>query len=114
MKSTKMAPSTRSIRREAQNLEVRYGKIGISAVAAAMRYQGDAAIPEHASTARASRIVGSTTWSRKSRPELRATGGLVPASTMLRQVAVRTHTCWPPLMWISAPFTYDDVSVHST
>src|SRR5450631_2051561 len=32
MKSTKMAPSTPSIRREAQNLEVRYGKIGISAV----------------------------------------------------------------------------------
>ena len=42
MKSTKMALSTRSTRREAQNLEVRYGKIGISAVAAAMRYQGDA------------------------------------------------------------------------
>jgi hypothetical protein len=39
MKSTKMAQSTRQ---EAQNLEVRYGKIGISAVAAAMRYQGDA------------------------------------------------------------------------
>ncbi len=52
MKSTNMAPSTRSIRRETQNLEVRYGKIGISAVAAAMRYQGDAAIPEHAATAR--------------------------------------------------------------
>jgi hypothetical protein len=39
MKSTKMAQSTRQ---EAQNLEVRYGKIGISAVEAAMRYQGDA------------------------------------------------------------------------
>jgi hypothetical protein len=24
------------------------------------------------------------------------------------------HTCWPPLMWISAPFTYELVSVHST
>ena len=25
------------------------------------------------------------------------------------------HTCCPPLMWISAPFTYElDVSVHST
>ena len=24
------------------------------------------------------------------------------------------HTCWPPLIWISAPFTYDAVSVHST
>ncbi len=34
--------STQSVRREAQNLEVRYGEIGISAVAAAMRYQGDA------------------------------------------------------------------------
>jgi hypothetical protein len=46
MKSTNLAPSTRSIRGETQNLEVRYGKIGISAVAAAMRYQGDATIPE--------------------------------------------------------------------
>jgi hypothetical protein len=46
MKSTNMAPSTRSIRGETQNLEVRYGKIGISAVAAAMRYQGDAPAPE--------------------------------------------------------------------
>jgi hypothetical protein len=50
MKSTKMAPSSPSIRREAQNLEVRYGKIGISAVAAAMRYQGDATTPADAST----------------------------------------------------------------
>ena len=30
-----------SIRREPQNLSVRYGEIGISAVAAAMRYQGE-------------------------------------------------------------------------
>jgi hypothetical protein len=30
------------IRREVQNLAVRYGEIGISAVAAAMRYQGEA------------------------------------------------------------------------
>jgi hypothetical protein len=50
MKSTKMALSTPSIRREAQNLEVRYGKIGISAVAAAMRYQGDATTPADVST----------------------------------------------------------------
>ena len=50
MKSTKMAPSTPSTRREAQNLEVRYGKIGISAVAAAMRYQGDATSPADVST----------------------------------------------------------------
>jgi hypothetical protein len=45
MESTKTGQSnqsTQSVRREAQNLEVRYGKIGISAVAAAMRYQGDA------------------------------------------------------------------------
>jgi hypothetical protein len=49
MKSTKMAQSTRQ---EAQNLEVRYGKIGISAVAAAMRYQGDANDPERGSTDR--------------------------------------------------------------
>jgi hypothetical protein len=48
MKSTQMAQTSRSIRREAQNLEVRYGKIGISAVVAAMRYQGDAKNPAHA------------------------------------------------------------------
>jgi hypothetical protein len=30
-----------SIRGEGQNLSVRYGEIGISAVAAAMRYQGE-------------------------------------------------------------------------
>ena len=28
--------------------------------------------------------------------------------------AARCYTCWPPLMWISAPFTYELVSVHST
>jgi hypothetical protein len=44
MKSTKKAQSTRH---EAQNLEVRYGDIGISAVVAAMRYQGDAKTPAH-------------------------------------------------------------------
>jgi hypothetical protein len=37
--------STQSVRREAQDLEVRYGAIGISAVAAAMRYQGDVKKP---------------------------------------------------------------------
>jgi hypothetical protein len=47
MKSTKTAQTTQSIRRETQNLDVRYGKIGISAVAAAMRYQGDAKDPAH-------------------------------------------------------------------
>jgi hypothetical protein len=41
MNATKTARSAPSKRREAQNLEVRYGQIGISAVAAAMRYQGD-------------------------------------------------------------------------
>jgi hypothetical protein len=46
MKSAKMTKTTQSIRREAQNLEIRYGEIGISAVAAAMRYQGDAKIPD--------------------------------------------------------------------
>jgi hypothetical protein len=45
MKSTKTAKSTQSNRREASNLEVRYGDIGISAVAAAMRYQGDVKSP---------------------------------------------------------------------
>jgi hypothetical protein len=41
MNSTKPARSIPSKRRGAQDLEVRYGQIGISAVAAAMRYQGD-------------------------------------------------------------------------
>jgi len=41
MKSTKTMQSTQAVRREAQNLEVRYGKIGISAVAAAVRYQSE-------------------------------------------------------------------------
>jgi hypothetical protein len=54
MKSTKMAQSTQSttqsVRREAQNLEVRYGEIGISAVVAAMRYQGGAKTSAHVST----------------------------------------------------------------
>jgi hypothetical protein len=45
MKSAKVTKTTQSVRREAQNLEVRYGEIGISAVAAAMRYQGDAKTP---------------------------------------------------------------------
>ena len=45
MKSAKTMQSTQPIRREVQNLEVRYGEIGISAVAAAMRYQGDAKTP---------------------------------------------------------------------
>jgi hypothetical protein len=45
MKSTNAAQSTQTARREASNLEVRYGKIGISAVVAAMRYQGDAKDP---------------------------------------------------------------------
>ena len=49
MKSTKTARSTRSIRREAQNLEVCYGEIGILAVVAAIRYQGDARTPARAS-----------------------------------------------------------------
>jgi hypothetical protein len=52
MKSTKVAQSTQSVRREAQNLEVRYGEIGISAVAAAMRYQGDAKADAPIPTAR--------------------------------------------------------------
>jgi len=56
MKSTKMAQSTQSttqsVRREAQNLEVRYGEIGISAVVAAMRYQGGAKTSAHVSTDR--------------------------------------------------------------
>jgi hypothetical protein len=43
MKSKKMVQSAQSVRREAHNLEVRYGEIGISAVVAAMRYQGGAA-----------------------------------------------------------------------
>ena len=45
MKSAKMTQITPSIRREAQNLVVRYGEIGISAVVAAMRYQTDVKAP---------------------------------------------------------------------
>ena len=55
MKSTKMAQSThstQSVPREAQNLEVRYGEIGISAVVAAMRYQGGAKTSANVSTDR--------------------------------------------------------------
>jgi hypothetical protein len=37
----KSAKTKRSTGPEVQNLEVRYGEIGISAVAAAMRFQGD-------------------------------------------------------------------------
>jgi hypothetical protein len=48
----KSAKTTQSIRREAQNLEVRYGEIGISAVVAAMRYQGDAKAPAHVASER--------------------------------------------------------------
>jgi hypothetical protein len=36
---------SKNIRREPQNLSVRYGEIGISAVAAAMRYQGEDKVP---------------------------------------------------------------------
>jgi hypothetical protein len=54
MKSTKTMQSTQSVRRQAQDLEVRYGKIGISAVVAAMRYQGDGKRPAHISTERQS------------------------------------------------------------
>jgi hypothetical protein len=42
------AKTKRSVRREAQNLDVRYGEIGISAVAAAVRFQGDAKTPAQA------------------------------------------------------------------
>jgi hypothetical protein len=64
MKSTKTAQSTRQ---EAQNLEVRYGKIGISAVAAAMRYQGDAKKAARVPTARQS-----DRWLREMVPEIAA------------------------------------------
>ncbi len=49
MKSTKTTRSTPATRREPQNLEVRYGEIGISAVVAAVRYQGDAKTPAQVS-----------------------------------------------------------------
>ena len=47
MRSTKMAQSGRP---EAQNLEIRYGEIGISAVVAAMRYQGVSKSPAPVAT----------------------------------------------------------------
>jgi hypothetical protein len=66
MKSTqRMVQSTQSVRREAQNLEARYGKIGISAVAAAMRYQ-DAQNP-HAPT-----VPQSDRWLKAMVPEIAA------------------------------------------
>jgi hypothetical protein len=49
MRATKTAQSSR---REAQNLEIRYGEIGISAVVAAIRYQGFSKSPAPASTER--------------------------------------------------------------
>jgi hypothetical protein len=52
MKSAKVTKTTQSIRREVQNLEVRYGEIGISAVVAAMRYQSDAKTPAPVSAER--------------------------------------------------------------
>ena len=64
MKSTKTLQSTQSIRREAQNLEVRYCKIGISAVVAAMRYQGAAKRPAHNATP--------DRWLREMVPEIAA------------------------------------------
>ena len=67
MKSTKrMVQLTQSVRREVQNLEVRYGKIGISAVAAAMRYQGDAKNP-HAPI-----VPQSDRWLKAMLPEIAA------------------------------------------
>jgi hypothetical protein len=59
--------STQSVRREAQNLEVRYGEIGISAVAAAMRYQGDAK-----KLARAPNDQQPDRWLREMVPEIAA------------------------------------------
>ena len=65
MKSTKMAPSNRP---EAQNLEVRYGQIGISAVAAAMRYQGDAGDRARVASVRPT----TDRWLREMVPEIAA------------------------------------------
>jgi hypothetical protein len=48
MKTAKASQSAEAAVREASNLEVRYGKIGISAVVAAMRYRSDARDPEQA------------------------------------------------------------------
>jgi hypothetical protein len=45
MKSERAAPEQR---RDRSELDARFGKIGISAVAAAVRYQGDAKNPVHA------------------------------------------------------------------
>jgi hypothetical protein len=46
MKTAKASQSAEAAVCEASNLEVRYGKIGISAVVAAMRYRSDARAPE--------------------------------------------------------------------
>ena len=47
-----------SIPREPQNLSLRYGEIGISAVAAAMRYQGEDKSPGMAAGTEPSRTLG--------------------------------------------------------
>ena len=48
MKSTNAAPSTKATPREAADLAVRYGEIGISAVVAELRYQSDVKNPAYA------------------------------------------------------------------
>jgi hypothetical protein len=47
-----------SIPREPQNLSLRYGEIGISAVAAAMRYQGEDKSPSMAAGTEPRRALG--------------------------------------------------------
>jgi hypothetical protein len=67
MKATKAAQSTKNASRKVPGLAVRYGEIGISAVAAAMRYQSDVKDPAEAPTGRQL-----DRWTTEQRPELAA------------------------------------------
>ena len=53
---------------EVQNLAVRYGEIGISAVAAAMRYQGEGRAPRLSATLASER--GADRWLEDMLPEV--------------------------------------------
>ena len=67
MTPTNAAQSTKTAPRDAPDLAVRYGAIGISAVAAAMRYQSDVK-----SAADAPALYQLDRWSAEQLPELAA------------------------------------------
>jgi hypothetical protein len=67
MKSTNAAQSTKTASRKVPDLTVRYGAIGISAVAAAMRYQSDVTSPTDAPA-----VYELDRWTAEQLPELAA------------------------------------------